>query len=89
MDNALFDASADRKTLTVSVNGDLLDRVHAAGIDLAHVIEAAMERALANTNPEMVRDGIAAEMRWLDEYVAKHGDPRAEWLAMSDEDDAT
>ena len=88
MNDALFDASAGRKTLTVSINGDLLDKVHAAGVDLTHVIEKALERALLNADPEAVRNGIAEELQWLDDYVARHGDPRAEWLEMSDEDDA-
>jgi hypothetical protein len=88
MNDAPFDPSADRKMVTLSVNGDLLDKVQAAGIDLTQVVEKALERALWNASPEEIRRDIANEMRWLEEYVAKHGDPRIGWLTMSDDDDA-
>ena len=89
MNDAPFDTSAGRKTITLSINGDLLDKLDAAGIDLAPVVEKALERALWNADPEAIRSEIAAEMRWLDAYVAEHGDPRVGWMELSEDDDAT
>jgi hypothetical protein len=89
MNDAPFDASAGRKTITLSINGDLLDKIDAAGIDLTPVVEKALERALWNADPEAVRSGIAEEMRWLEAYVAEHGDPRIWWMELSEDDDAT
>ena len=82
MPDALFDRSARKLPVSLSINSDLYARAQASGIDAARVAEEALERALAARATETLRAEIRQDMEALDRYVAEHGDPVAELREM-------
>ena len=88
MSDTLFDRSARKLSVSLSINSDLYAKAQASGIDASRVIEKALERALAMRATETIRAEIRQDMEALTEYVAKHGDPGAAYRAMFGPPDA-
>lgn len=88
MNEALFDRSARKVSVSLSINGDLYARAQASGIDASQVAEEALARALASLATNLIRAEIRQDMVALTEYVAKHGDPGAAYRAMFGPPDA-
>jgi post-segregation antitoxin (ccd killing protein) len=82
MPSALFDATARKRTVSLTVNGDLYTKVKAAGINASRVAEEALADALRRRQAEVLRDEIRRDQRALARYVAEHGDPAAELREM-------
>jgi antitoxin CcdA len=88
MTETLFDRSARKQSVSLSINGDLYARAQASGIDASRVAEEALARALAARATDQIRAEIRQDMEALTEYVAKHGDPGAAYRAMFGPPDA-
>jgi antitoxin CcdA len=88
MTETLFDRSARKQSVSLSINGDLYARAQASGIDTSRVAEEALARALAARATDQVRAEVRQDMEALTEYVAKHGDPGAAYRAMFGPPDA-
>lgn len=88
----LYDRDARRKTVSITINADLAAKASAAGINISRTAEAAVAQAFEELEKTRIREEIKEAVRFADEYVAKHGHPFPEWLAMftpeDDEDDA-
>jgi post-segregation antitoxin (ccd killing protein) len=82
MPSALFDATARKRTVSLTVNGDLYTKVKAAGINASRVAEEALADALRRRQAEVLQDEIRRDQRALARYVAEHGDPAAELREM-------
>jgi post-segregation antitoxin (ccd killing protein) len=56
--HALFDPAARRKTVSVTLNGDLVAKATEAGITLARPAETAVAHAYAASERERARQGL-------------------------------
>ena len=82
MKESLFDESAGRKTVSVTLNADLYSRAKEAGINVSRVAEQALAGAYAEKAREVMRERMAADLRALDAFSSKHGsftDDLDEW----------
>lgn len=82
MSDALFDTGARRRTVSLTVNGDLVDKAKAAGINVSRTAEAALAEALKAWRQKQVRDEIARDLRAMEDYVDQHGNPAVELRGM-------
>jgi post-segregation antitoxin (ccd killing protein) len=71
----LYDPDARRKTVSVSLNSDLVARSEAIGIDIARVSETALIVALEAAEKEQIRKEVQESARFTAEYVKQHGYP--------------
>jgi antitoxin CcdA len=89
MSDVLFDPRARRKTVSLTINADLLEKARAAGINASRTAEAALEQALREHHREQLRREFAQDLRAMEDYVDKHGNPNDDWREMCREADAT
>jgi antitoxin CcdA len=89
MSDSLFDPRARRKTVSLTINADLLEKAKAAGINASRTAEASLEQALREHHREQLRKEFAQDLRAMEEYVDKHGNPNDDWREMCREADAT
>jgi antitoxin CcdA len=89
MSDVLFDRGARRKTVSVTINADLLAKAKAAGINASRTAEAGLERALREHRREQLRREFAQDLRTWEDYVDKYGNPNDEWREMCRDADAT
>jgi antitoxin CcdA len=82
MHSTLFDPDARRKTVSLTINADLLEKVKAAGINASRTAEAALAEALKEQQREQLRAEIAQDFLAIEEYVEKHGNPAVELRKM-------
>lgn len=82
MSDALFDTRARRRTVSLTVNGDLLDQAKTAGINVSRTAEAALVEALTAWRQRQVKDEIARDLRAMEDYVDQHGNPATELRRM-------
>lgn len=89
MRRPLYDTSARRRTVSVTLNSDLVAKAQARGINISKVAEAALATAFETAE----RAAIIAEMeeaaRFTEEYVRQHGLPFQEaraWGRLDEED---
>jgi post-segregation antitoxin (ccd killing protein) len=89
MRTPLYDHNAKRKTVSVTLNADLVARSAAHGINISRVAEAALIAAFETAEKEKIREELKADAAWVAGFVAKHGYPFPESMAMfmPDEDD--
>lgn len=89
MTKPLFDPAARKRTVSLTVNGDLYARVKEHGINASQVAEAALAEALAASVAATIKMEIHEDLAVYDRYVAKHGAP-AEMLRdhLAKDDDA-
>jgi post-segregation antitoxin (ccd killing protein) len=78
----LFDHSAKRKTVSVTLNADLVARSAAHGINISRVAEAALVAAFEEAEKAKIREEIGEAARFVDAYVAEHGYPFPESMAI-------
>ena len=85
----LFDASAKKRTVSLTLNGDLYAKAKAQGINASQVAEAALAEALAAQITFVTKMEIEHDLRAYNAYVDKHGSP-AEMLRdhLAKDDDA-
>jgi post-segregation antitoxin (ccd killing protein) len=82
----LFSADARRKTVSITLNGDLVAKATAAGINISHTAEEALARAYEAWERDRVRQELREAARMVDEYVALHGMPFEYWANESSAD---
>ena len=84
-----FDPAAKKRTVSLTLNGDLYAKAKAEGINASQVAEAALAEALAARLTEKVRVEIEQDLAAYNAYVEKHGSP-AEMLRdyLAERDDA-
>lgn len=85
-----FDPTAKKRTVSLTLNGDLYAKAKAHGINASQVAEAALAEALVGRLTEKVRGEIEQDLTAYNAYVEKHGSP-AEMLRdyLAERDDAT
>lgn len=88
MSSALYNTSARKRTVSLTVNSDLLEKARAAGLNVSRVAEEALAAALLAIQREGLRQEIIRDMDVLADYVAAHGNPAAELRAMYGAGDA-
>ncbi len=77
-----YDMGARRRSVSLTINGDLLAKAREAGINVSRTAEAALAAALADHRNARLRTEIAQDLRELEEYVEKYGSPAAELRTM-------
>ena len=65
----LYDHSAKRKTVSVTLNADLVARSAAHGINISRVAEAALVAAFEEAEKAKIREEIREAARFTDEIV--------------------
>jgi len=89
MSDALFDPGARRKTVSLTINTDLLEKIRSAGINASRTAEEALERALREHQREQLRKEFAQDLGTWEDYVDKHGNPNDDWREMCRAGNAT
>ena len=84
-----YDRSAKKRTVRLTLNGDLYTKAKAQGINASQVAEAALAEALTLRLTKKVEAEIEQDLAAYNAYVEKHGSP-AEMLRdyLADRDDA-
>lgn len=84
-----YDLSAKKRTVSLTVNGDLYAKAKAQGINASQVAEAALAEALALRANKKIQAEVEQDLAAYNAYVEKHGSP-AEMLRdyLADRDDA-
>jgi antitoxin CcdA len=92
MRSPLYDVNARRKTVSITVNADLVAKASALGINISRTAEAAIIQAFEAAEKAKIREEIREATRMVDEYVALHGMPFDDWandgLTADDADNA-
>ncbi len=78
----LYNQNAKRKTVSVTLNADLVARSAAHGINISRIAETALSAAFEAAETAKIRKEIQEAARFTDEYVAEHGYPFPESMAM-------
>jgi post-segregation antitoxin (ccd killing protein) len=78
----LYDHGAKRKTVSVTLNADLVARSAAHGINISRVAEAALVAAFEEAEKAKIREEMREAARFTDEIVRKYGHPFPESRAM-------
>jgi post-segregation antitoxin (ccd killing protein) len=87
MRTPLYDHNAKRRTVSVTLNTDLVARSAAHRINISRVAEAALVAAFEQAEKAKIQEEIREAARFIDAYVAEHGYPFPESMAMFMPDD--
>ena len=71
----LYDLNARRKTVSITLNADLVAKASALGINISRTAEAAVIKAFEEAEKANIREEIREAVRITDELVAEHGLP--------------
>lgn len=84
-----FDPAARKRTVSLTVNGDLYRRAKSEGINASQVAEDALAQALAEKLAAKVQAEIEQDIAAYDAYIEKYGSP-AQMLRdhLAERDDA-
>jgi antitoxin CcdA len=89
MRTPLYDPNARRKTVSITLNADLVAKASALGINISRTAEAAVIRAFEEAETAKIQEEIREATRMVDDYVAIHGMPFDDWAnETSSSDDA-
>jgi post-segregation antitoxin (ccd killing protein) len=83
----LYDHTARRKTVSVTLNADLVARSAAHGINISRVAEPAPIAVFEAAEKAGIQEEIREAARFTDEIVRKYGHPFPESRAMFMPDD--
>ena len=75
MRTPLYDVNPRRKTVSITLNADLVAKASALGINISRTAEAAIIVAFETAEKAKIREEIREAARITDELVAKHGFP--------------
>jgi post-segregation antitoxin (ccd killing protein) len=81
MRTPLYDHNAKRRTVSVTLNADLVARSAAHGINISRIAETALIAAFEAAEKNRIREELAEDARFVDAYVAEHGYPFPESMA--------
>lgn len=73
MDTLTHDTKAPRRTVSLTINSDLMAQARAAKINVSAVSEAALIAALAERRREELRAALAAEAEAYDRHREEYG----------------
>ena len=73
MRRALFESSAAKQTVSVTLNSELYAKAKRAGINASRVAEEALAHAYAETIAASLRAELAQDLKSADAYAEKHG----------------
>ena len=68
-----FDPSARKRTVSVTIKGDLWDKARAAGLNLSEVAEAAMRAEFVARARARLQAEIDLDLAAYNAYIAEHG----------------
>ncbi len=87
---SLYDLAARRKTISITVNGDLVAKASAAGINLSRTAEEAIAKAFTDLERKLIAEELRDAVARVDAYVALHGRPFDDWTGETEDlaDDA-
>ena len=88
MRTPLYDVNARRKTVSITLNADLVAKAAALGMNISRTAEAAVIQAFEAAERAKIREEIREATRMVDEYVAIYGMPFDDWAneAVSPDD---
>lgn len=87
MRTPLYDVNARRKTVSITLNADLVAKASALGINISRTAEAAVIQAFEAAEKAKILEEIREATRITDELVARHGFPFPPFgLSESDEE---
>lgn len=69
----LYDSSAPKSTINLSIKRDLMAKSRALNINLSATLEQALRDALAHTEAEKWKSENKAAIRTYNDFVEKHG----------------
>jgi len=69
----LYDTGAAKRPVNLTLNGDLITRARAEGLNLSALAEEAVAAALARRAREKLDAEIARACRVHDQYLAEYG----------------
>ena len=79
MRTPLYDTNARRKTVSVTLNADLVAKASALGINISRTAEAAIIKAFEEAEKARIREEIREAAQFTDKLVAKFGFPFPEF----------
>lgn len=79
MRRPLYDLQARRKTVSVSLNADLVEKARAAGINISRIAEGALATAFAAHEREILIADARAAAALTERLIAEHGPPFRDW----------
>ncbi|MEA2777557.1 MAG: Post-segregation antitoxin CcdA [Acetobacteraceae bacterium] len=82
MRTPLYNHNAKRKTVSVTLNADLVARSAAHGINISRVAETALIAAFEEAEKAAIREEIREAARFTDDLVRRYGHPFPESRAM-------
>jgi antitoxin CcdA len=89
MRSPLYDTAARKRTVSLTLNGDLYAKAKASGLNVSRIAEEAVARALTEAERAKIREEIRQEMEIYNAFIAEHGSPAELVRAHYDElDDA-
>jgi post-segregation antitoxin (ccd killing protein) len=83
----LFDREAARRTVSVTINGDLVAKAKAAGLNLSRIAEHALTEALRACESAKLDRAMQVDLAAVDAFVAERlggrtpAEHHLEWLA--------
>ena len=80
MRTPLFDPAARKRTVSLTLNADLIEKARAVGLNLSRVAEAAITEEYRRVDRERWETEWREAVRWADAYVAAHGLPFEDWI---------
>jgi antitoxin CcdA len=79
MRTPLYDVNARRKTVSVTINSDLVAKASAVGINISRTAEAAIIKAFEEAEKARIHEEIREAARYTDELVTRYGLPFPEF----------
>jgi post-segregation antitoxin (ccd killing protein) len=70
-----YAVDAPRQTVSLTINSDLFARVKSLGLNASRIAEEALAGELERQRRAVILAEIEADVRAVDEYTRKHGDP--------------
>jgi len=89
MRTPLYDPNARRKTVSITLNADLVAKASALGINISRTAEAAIIRAFEAAEKARIQQEVRAAISMVDEYIALHGTPFEDWANQPSQADDT
>jgi post-segregation antitoxin (ccd killing protein) len=87
----LFDRNAAKRTVSLTINADLVAKAKEAGLNLSQISEEALAAAVTAYWRERIKAEIAEDMKAYDAHIAEHGsfaDAMREYLTEQEGQDA-
>jgi antitoxin CcdA len=87
MRTPLYDVHARRKTVSITLNSDLVAKASALGINISRTAEAAIIQVFEAAEKAKIREEIREAVRITDEFVAKYGYPFPPFAVFGKDED--